>query len=221
MNRQAVSAHIDRLFLTYPDSPRARELQEELRGNCLARFDDLVAAGIPEVQAYEQAIGSIGDIGDLLPVEASQPPSPPPRRSSLGLALFVCSGIFCYFLGVAAMVLFKQDNDFLRGSHWQNYDSFGVVALLLMAGLGTCLIVMGGILFGDRAVARRMNGRGESKRSRIQSAVSSLVWTAAVFTFLYLGFTQHKWGTAWLVFIAAAVIEGVVELIAAVTERSR
>ena len=64
--REQLRAYVLRLFAQAPDTQRNRELREEILQNTLDRFDDLVAQGVPEESAYTQAVGSIGDVENLI-----------------------------------------------------------------------------------------------------------------------------------------------------------
>lgn len=63
--REKLKAYVVSLFRNAPDTPRNRELREEILQNTLDRFDDLVAGGCSEESAYAQAVASIGDVSQL------------------------------------------------------------------------------------------------------------------------------------------------------------
>lgn len=48
------------------DSEAKVELIEELSENLYSRYEDMVAAGAPEEEAYEKALGELGDVNELL-----------------------------------------------------------------------------------------------------------------------------------------------------------
>lgn len=48
------------------DSDAKVELIEELSENLYSRYQDMVAAGMPEEEAYEKALGELGDVDELL-----------------------------------------------------------------------------------------------------------------------------------------------------------
>lgn len=48
------------------DSDAKVELIEELSENLYSRYQDMVAAGTPEEEAYERALGELGDVNELL-----------------------------------------------------------------------------------------------------------------------------------------------------------
>lgn len=63
--REQLIAYLERLFDRAADTPRNRELQEEILQNTLDRYDDLVAQGVPEGTAYGQAVDQLGDVSKL------------------------------------------------------------------------------------------------------------------------------------------------------------
>jgi hypothetical protein len=57
---------LDDAFADIPVTAATRDLKEELRGNLLARVDELEAAGVDPDTAARRAITELGDIADLL-----------------------------------------------------------------------------------------------------------------------------------------------------------
>ena len=108
--REQLRAYVVRLFAQAPDTQRNRELREEILQNTLDRFDDLVAQGVPEENAYTQAVGSIGDVESLL--------EPAPEKKQTHWGAIVLSAVAAVL--VIALILFlvlrretprrKQDN---------------------------------------------------------------------------------------------------------------
>lgn len=97
--REQLRAYVLRLFAQAPDTQRNRELREEILQNTLDRFDDLVAQGVPEENAYTQAVGSIGDVESLLE------PAPEKKQTHWGaIALGILGGALLIALGVGALM---------------------------------------------------------------------------------------------------------------------
>lgn len=61
-----IRAYVDELFREAPDSQRAFEMKEELTQNLLDKYNDLVASGKSEEDAYQITLYGIGDISELL-----------------------------------------------------------------------------------------------------------------------------------------------------------
>ena len=97
--REQLRAYVRRLFAQAPDTQRNRELREEILQNTLDRFDDLIAQGVPEENAYTQAVGSIGDVESLLE------PAPEKKQTHWGaIALGILGGALLIALGVGVLV---------------------------------------------------------------------------------------------------------------------
>ena len=97
--REQLRAYVLRLFAQAPDTQRNRELREEILQNTLDRFDDLVAQGVPDENAYTQAVGSIGDVESLLE------PAPEKKQTHWGaIALGILGGALLIALGVGVLV---------------------------------------------------------------------------------------------------------------------
>lgn len=71
--REKLKDYVNALFRGAPDTPRNRELREEILQNTLDRFDDLVAQGCSEDSAYAQAVASIGDVSQLWEAGPAKP----------------------------------------------------------------------------------------------------------------------------------------------------
>ena len=63
--REQLRAYVQHLFDRAADTPRNRELLEEILQNTLDRYDDLVAQGTSEADAYQQAVSQIGEVEKL------------------------------------------------------------------------------------------------------------------------------------------------------------
>lgn len=57
---------LDELFAGFEMTPERQDFKEELRGNLMARVDELEAAGVPPGQAAQRAITELGDPDELL-----------------------------------------------------------------------------------------------------------------------------------------------------------
>lgn len=65
------------------------ELIEELSENLYSRYEDMVAAGAPEEEAYEKALGELGDVNELLAYLDTLGPTgklPPQDKKARGFA---------------------------------------------------------------------------------------------------------------------------------------
>lgn len=57
---------VTRQLTAAPDSDAKTDLIEELSENLYSRYRDMTASGMPEAEAYEKALGELGDVDELL-----------------------------------------------------------------------------------------------------------------------------------------------------------
>ena len=63
--REKISAYVEGLFSDAALTIRNAEVQQEILQHTLDRYDDLIAAGKSEQEAYDEAVGGIGDVSEL------------------------------------------------------------------------------------------------------------------------------------------------------------
>lgn len=106
---QKINHYIDGLFERLPQSREAEELREELLANLNDRYEDELARGAGEEEAFQRAIESLGDLSEALgelpgagPVYAAPPQAAAHRQNFLPWVLAALA--FVALLLIAAMV---------------------------------------------------------------------------------------------------------------------
>ena len=117
------------LFIGAADTPRNRDLEEEILQNTLDRYDDLITDGVSAESAYAQAVANIGNVESLLerPPVQYQPQTEPQKKSagkSALIAAAVIIGILLLLL-VGMLVLFGLN--FTGHQSFDRYDDPGDV----------------------------------------------------------------------------------------------
>ncbi|MCC8195359.1 MAG: permease prefix domain 1-containing protein [Ruminococcus sp.] len=160
--RDKIEAYIEELFWKAPNTPQTRDLKEEILGNTLEKYEDLLADGMDEDSAYRSAISGIGDVdelikeysedsGELIKVESavskpdpmvssySEKKSIPDEVSEKYSKLrwtYVIVGIVLYFIGI----IFPAEFEELEIGRIE-IESFGVSVFLILAAIATGLII--------------------------------------------------------------------------------
>lgn len=63
--REQIQAYVNGLFADAALTIRNTEVRQEILQHTLDRYDDLVASGKPEQEAYDEAVAGIGDVSEL------------------------------------------------------------------------------------------------------------------------------------------------------------
>lgn len=61
-----IKGYIDTIFKNVTVTRYSEELKDELTANLLARYEDNIASGMSENEAFNEAIISIGDVNELI-----------------------------------------------------------------------------------------------------------------------------------------------------------
>lgn len=126
--REKLKQYVEQLFIGAPKTRGAQELKEEMLQNLLDKYDDLLAEGRSEADAYEAAIAGIGDVSGL--IGGLQPASerliaPEPKQKN---ALVLAAAITLYVLSVIPNFLFG--------------NVFGVVLMFALVAAATAMLIM-------------------------------------------------------------------------------
>lgn len=76
--REKIRVYVETLFSDAALTIRNAEVQQEILQHTLDRYDDLIASGKSEQEAYDEAVGGIGDVSELY--EHRQPAEAPKKR---------------------------------------------------------------------------------------------------------------------------------------------
>ena len=124
--RDKLTEYVRNLFRNAPNNQHNRELEEEILQNSLDRYDDLVAEGLPEDEAYRQTVASLGDVRPLLetegwaPVESRQSPV---RRNGW-IAAGVIGGVVVLAIVVLACLGLYAPRSFGGRQNGQNAENW-------------------------------------------------------------------------------------------------
>lgn len=76
--REKIRVYVETLFSDAAPTIRNADVQQEILQHTLDRYDDLIASGKSEQEAYDEAVGGIGDVSELY--EHRQPAEAPKKR---------------------------------------------------------------------------------------------------------------------------------------------
>lgn len=203
--------YLDELFMEAPKTRAAYELKEELLANSSERYFDLVESGMPEKEAFDIVVNSIGDIDQLFetvePVKQNQLDDATIKK----IALFKAVAIGMYILGFALM--FTVSEVF-------NFEELGFIMMLVMAALATSILVYVGAAFpkykkSEETVVEEFKewNHNNKKSKAIRGSVSSIVWMLVVVLYFLISFGTGAWHITWIIFLVGGCAQAIVNLL--------
>lgn len=215
---EKIRNHVDTLFYDAPATRRTTEFKEELISNLLDRYNDLVAQGKNEEEAYAVVIAGIGDVDELIRGLREQNVFDPTlaqlqRQKS---ALLVSFAVGLYIVSFLFPIIFSSS--LLFNSRF--FTMLGSVLMFLTWAFATGLLIYNAmskpkyIKSEDTMVEDFKEWKREKpRRKSLERSIQSMVWSVTVIIYLSLGFFLDVWNPGWMIFLLAAVVTQIVHLV--------
>ncbi len=217
-----IRAYVDELFKDVPESQRAYEMKVELVQNLLDKYNDLVASGKSEEDAYNITVYGIGDISELLDELKRQEVQTGSggrgavyyeamahfkRRNAALIAIGVMLCVFSLIPVIALSVLGAVLG--IRG-----LGAIGVTAMFFFIGIAVALFVWNGITKPKSSDPPEMIiDLYEQRKNRAGSFIrifDASYWLVLVAVYFLLSFLTGRWDITWIMFIAGPAVAAIV-----------
>jgi len=196
--------YVDTLFENAPTTPHIYDLKEELLANLEEKYEDLLAAGYSEEDAYASVISGLGDAESLI---ASLSVEPEPQEITYEemrrhTAQTVASSAFLYCIAVAAFLLVRMVFS----------NTLGWVAFWVISAFATGQVVYH--YMTRPATARRaLSKQSRKRRKQIKGSASGILWVVATMVYFVVSFESNHWHLTWIIFLLATIVQLVMNLI--------
>ncbi|MCI8332438.1 MAG: hypothetical protein HFE78_06400 [Clostridiales bacterium] len=202
--RERLISYIDYLFKDAPED--AGDIQSEIKLNTLDKYDDLVASGKSEEEAFNAAAAGIGDVGALLNEIKMKKADPREQKSTVMRSLLLALSVAMYILSPIPVIILESVN-----------ENVGICLMFTLVAVATGLIIYRSTAYkryemksDSQTEHMKAKKAGETPSSPLQSAILSLLWTLTVIVYLLVSFVFNSWGISWVIFIIASAIHNII-----------
>jgi len=207
--------YIESLFEDTPPSKNTIELKEEMIQNIQDKYNDLIKDGKSPEAAYNIAIASIGNVGELLKQlemdanyrENSKEIQAIRQKSALRVAI----AVMLYIISLLPIIVISQLAP--------DYEFLGIVALFVICAAATGLLIYNGmskpayLKTEDNVVEDFREWQNEThERRQMRKAISSALWSITTVAYLIVSFTTGAWHITWVAFPLAGAIEALINM---------
>lgn len=205
--KEKLRAYIDSLFSDAPKTRRAYELREELLSNLNAKYDDMLAQGRTEEEAYQSAVAGIGDVSELIRALdgdgfQSRAQMDKDRRTS---ALMMSVSIMMYIISIIPLLILQS--------------AVGLVVMFAVDAVATGLIIYSVMSRpryhrADETIVEEFKEwkSSNSDKVRLRKSISSALWPLIVVVYFIVSFFYGAWAYSWIIFILGAAVENIIKL---------
>ena len=197
--------YIEYLFENAPDTKEAKEMKEEILSNLMEKYNDLLADGYSESEAYDIAVRGLGDITDL--IDKLERPAEKPMFTKEEImadkkrsAIITSIAVGLYILCVVPVLIFGE-----VGS-----GVLGIVLMFVMIAAATVMLIYNNM---TRLVKDDEDEEEERNLPPAIRAVNSVITAITLVVYLALSFITGAWHITWVIFIISAVTKKLVKAI--------
>jgi len=216
-----IRKHVDDLFYDTAPTKKAVELKEEMIQNLSEKYRDLINEGKTEEAAYNITIAGIGDISSLLAElekdmtnnEITTYETDVTRQKS---AMLTAIAVMMYILCTLPLIIMSMTG-FIYAAH------IGVPVMFIMIAVATGLLIYNSMTkpkyhsSPDTMVEEFREWQSDDKdRKALRKAISSALWSITVALYLIISFMTFAWHVTWIIFIIAAAVESLINILYAV-----
>ena len=216
---EKIRKHIEELFANAPKTRKAMDLREEMTQNTIEKYQDLIAEGYQEEDAFQNVIGSIGDVTELFEdLEEKNPPflSEKDRRKK---AVISSAAVGLYIFAVAVFLCGMAFGEI----YFFGYPEAGVLVLALTVLLcipPTCMLVYAAQMYPD--YHRKDNTLVENykeaayarnKEKSVKASISSIIWMTVLILYFAISFVTSRWEVTWIAFLVGGCAQAIVMLV--------
>ena len=203
---------IEELFSAAPKTRAAYELKEEIIANSMERYFDLVEDKIPEAEAMEIVINSLGDINQLFGEEQPAPVMEYADKETVKkIALLKAIAVGLYIFSFCIMIIVEEFSPFGR---------LGFILMMAVIAIATCILVYVGAAYpkykkSDDTVVEEFKewNSSQKKRKSIQASVSTIIWMMTLVLYFLISFWSMAWHITWLIFLIGVCVQAIANLL--------
>jgi hypothetical protein len=210
--------HIEKLFEEAPKTRKAFELREELLVNSEERYQDLLATGASSDDAFKHVISSIGNVKELFHgLEEQKIEDKAEFEAKIQkIAIIRTVAVGLYIFSAFVFLVCNMSDMYTQ----LDLSLVGLAAMVFISIIPTCMLVYAANIYPkyrrteDTIVEDFKEWKSETKKVKsVKGAVTCIVWTAALLLYFAVSFATFAWYVTWVMFIAAACVQAIVELI--------
>ncbi len=210
--KEKIRQHFNLIFTDAPKTRKAIDLKEEMMQSAMDKFDDMIADGYSEADAYENVIHSIGDVTELFPTveEKNLLALSEKDRKKKALLTSVATGIYIF----AAAVFFF----FGAGI---NLAEFGFALAIVLCIVPTVMLVYAANMYPnysrkeepDMVELFKEVKYSHNKARAVRKSINSIIWSVTLALYFIISFASHRWQVTWIIFLIALCLQAIVKLV--------
>lgn len=218
--KEKIRQHFNELFADAPKTRKALDLKEEMIQNAMDKYDDMVADGYSEEDAYHNVVESIGDVTELFPEVEERNLLTLSEKDRKKKAVFTATAVGLYIFAGVVFFFFALISEITR-SYRYDLAALGFVLALLICIVPTVMFVYAANMYpgytkrekDDMVEQYKEVKYNNNKEKAVRRSVNSVIWTTTLVLYFIISFATYDWHITWILFLIAPCVQAIVKLI--------
>lgn len=215
---EKIKQYFNEIFADAPKTRMALDLKQEMMQSAIDKYNDMVADGYSEEDAYQNVVSSIGDVTELFPEVEERNLFALSEKERKKKATLTSAAVGLYIFAGAVFIFFGMLSESI------GYDvimaiGFGLAILICIPP--TVMLVYAANMYPDYTkkkdqdlVEQLKEVKYHNNREKAKSkTVNSLIWTVTLLIYFTVSMATFAWHVTWIIFLIAACVQKIVQLI--------
>ena len=224
--KEKIRQHFNQIFAEAPKTRKALDLKQEMIQSAMDKYDDMVADGYSEEDAYRNVIESIGDVSELFPEVEEKNLLTLSETDRKKKAMLTAVAVGMYIFAAAVFFFFECFEGAAAYGPGFNMGTFGLVVALLICIAPTVMLVYAANMYpdytkkkdGDMVEQYKEAKYSSNRETAVRRSINSIIWTFTVVLYFIISFVTFDWYITWVIFPMALCVQSIVRLIFSLRE---
>lgn len=224
--KEKITQHFNQIFAEAPKTRKALDLKQEMMQNAMDKYDDMVAEGYSEEDAYRNVIESIGDVRELFSEMEDRNLLTLSEKDRKKKAMLTAVAVGLYIFAAAVFFIFSELDFMAEGWRYGSLSTLSLAIALLLCIAPTIMLVYAANMYPaymkkeeSNMVEKYKEGKYISnKENAVRKSINSIIWTVTVILYFIISFETYEWQLTWLIFLMAVCVQSIVNLVFSLRE---
>ncbi len=210
-----IREYVEELFSSQPQDAKTVELKEELAAHLSAKFEDLVASGMPKERAFSEVISGVGNVQELVnnakygkycrATDEYRVTVKRVKKEKDSLFGLISGTFWLVVLVLYGLITMKTHNYymtwtiFVLAAAGQNLLSYYIHNRAAMYAKERMKTAYNEADYADAQKRHLYNAKAA------KNAKSGALWCSITFIYFIVSFVTHSWAFSWIIFIIGAI----------------
>ncbi len=215
---EKIMCYIDNLFTDAPKTRKAIDLKEEMTQNTIEKYQDLIADGYREEDAFQNVVHSIGDVSELFEDLKEINLLSLSEEDRQKKAVLTAASVGLYIFAGVVLIICLMINDAF--SFPFDFGLAGLALAIMLCIPPTCILVYAANMYPsfrkseESLVELYKEAVHENNRDKaLKLSASAIIWTATLILYFLISFVSMRWDMTWILFLAGLCAQAILCLV--------